>query len=78
MSRKRNLDNGPGPIPQRWLHCPRKAFSVIGDKFLAFKTPLDSKFDNQVDDEYIFHPEMVFASAKIMKLKLGLWFDLTI
>ncbi|XP_046441856.1 mRNA-capping enzyme-like [Daphnia pulex] len=78
MSRKRNLDNGPGPIPQRWLHCPRKAISAVGGKFLAFKTPLDARYDSQVDDEYTFHPEMVFSSAKnMLKLKIGLWIDLT-
>ncbi|EFX79220.1 hypothetical protein DAPPUDRAFT_128585 [Daphnia pulex] len=77
MSRKRHLDNGPGPIPQRWLHCPRKAFSIIGGKFLAFKSPLDARYENQVDDEYTFHPEMIFSSAKSMKLKIGLWVDLT-
>ena len=76
MNRKRNIDNGPGPIPERWIHCPRKAFSIVGDKFLAFKTPLDSRYDNQVEDEF-FHPEMVFASAKNLKSKLGLWIDLT-
>jgi mRNA-capping enzyme len=77
MSRKRHLDNGPGPIPQRWLHCPRKAESIIGGKFLAFKSPLDARYENQVDDEYTFHPEMIFSSAKSMKLKIGLWVDLT-
>ncbi|XP_046441142.1 mRNA-capping enzyme-like [Daphnia pulex] len=78
MSRKRNLDNGPGPIPQRWLHCPRKAFSIVGGKFLAFKTPLDARYENQIDDEFTFHPEMVFSSAKnMLKLKIGLWIDLT-
>ena len=79
MNRKRQNEysSGPGPLPQRWLHCPRKAFSVIGDKFLAFKTPLDSRYDSEVTDEFLFHPEMVFASARNMKLKLGLWIDLT-
>jgi mRNA-capping enzyme len=78
MSRKRHLDHGPGPIPQRWLHCPRKAFSTVRGKFLAFKTPLDARYENQVDDEFTFHPEMVFSSAKnMMKLKIGLWVDLT-
>ncbi|XP_046648478.1 mRNA-capping enzyme-like isoform X2 [Daphnia pulicaria] len=77
MSRKRHLDDGPGPIPQRWLHCPRKAFSTVGGTFLAFKTPLDARYENQVDDEYTFHPEMVFSSVKNMKMKIGLWIDLT-
>lgn len=77
MSRKRGADSGPGPIPERWLHCPRKAFTVIANLFLAFKTPLDSKFDDQVGDEFLFHPQMVFSSVKTMKMKMGLWVDLT-
>lgn len=80
MSRKRGLDANSGragPIPERWLNCPRKATNLIGGKFIAFKTPLDSKFDSQVSDEYIFHPEMMFTATKTMKQKLGLWIDLT-
>ena len=80
MSRKRGAEGnsgGPGPIPNRWLHCPRKSSKFIGDKFLAFKTPLDSKFDSQVAEEFLFHPEMVFSAVKNTKQKLGLWIDLT-
>jgi len=82
MSRKRGQDasssSGPGPIPHRWLNCPRKASSLIGDdKFIAFKVPLDAKFDSQVGDEYIFNPQMMFSTTKTMKKKLGLWIDLT-
>jgi len=79
MNRKRGQDasGNPGPIPERWLNCPRKATQLIGGKFIAFKTPLDSKFDGQVSDECIFHPEMMFAATKTMKQKLGLWIDLT-
>lgn len=77
MNRKRERDNGPGPIPERWLYCPRKAFTVVADKFLAFKTPLDDKFDSQVRDEHLFSPQMVFAYAKSKRVKIGLWFDLT-
>lgn len=77
MSRKRQIGDGPGPIPQRWIHCPRKSFSLVGDKFLAFKTPLGQKFDSQVGEDNFWHPEMVFSSAKHMRKKIGLWIDLT-
>ena len=81
MNRKRDLQGrpagNPGPIPERWLHCPRKAFTFVADKFLAFKTPLDNKFDSQVGEEHIFTPQMVFSYAKSKKVKIGLWFDLT-
>ena len=84
MNRKRGNDGGsksgggnPGPLPQRWLHCPRKGFSIIGDKFLAFKTPLDTRYDNSMSDEFYFHPDMVLASVKSQKKKIGMWIDLT-
>ena len=82
MNRKRGHgDRGggsdPGPLPARWLHCPRKSTLIIADKFLAFKTPLDSSFDGKVAEEYRFHPEMLFASAKAQKHHIGLWIDLT-
>ncbi|CAG0898456.1 unnamed protein product [Darwinula stevensoni] len=69
--------NGPGPIPPRWLNCPRKSSNLIGGKFLAFKTPLDSKFDDQVPDESLFYPEMVIQSMKSYQVSIGLWIDLT-
>lgn len=68
---------GPGPIPNRWLHCPRKSDSFIADKFLAFKTPLSERFHIQMPAECQFHPEMLFDYMKMFKLKLGLWIDLT-
>lgn len=69
--------SGPGPIPNRWLHCPRKSDQLIAEKFLAFKTPLSMKFKDQMPLECIFTPEMIFSYTKTVKLKLGLWIDLT-
>ncbi|KAK2585956.1 hypothetical protein KPH14_010534 [Odynerus spinipes] len=66
-----------GSIPPRWLHCPRKAIKLIQNKFLAFKTPLSSAFDSQVPEECRFTIDMLFASLKSQKVKLGLWIDLT-
>lgn len=66
-----------GSIPPRWLHCPRKAIKLIQNKFLAFKTPLSSSFDSQVPEECRFTIDMLFASLKSDKVKLGLWIDLT-
>ncbi|CAH0557558.1 unnamed protein product [Brassicogethes aeneus] len=74
MSRpKRN----PGPVPNRWLHCPRKSEIPIIGKFVALKTPLSSNFDEQVPIECRFPPKMLFDSCKSKKIKLGLWVDLT-
>ena len=84
MSRKRGIDGGlklgagnPGPLPQRWLHCPKKALSIIGNKFLAFKTPLDTRYDSSMSEKFFFHPEMVLASVKSHGKKIGMWTDLT-
>lgn len=68
---------GSGPIPPRWLHCPRKSKGLLYDKFLAFKTPLSSDFDTQVPDECKFTVEMLINSMKHIKRKIGLWIDLT-
>uniref|UniRef100_D3TNV7 mRNA-capping enzyme n=1 Tax=Glossina morsitans morsitans TaxID=37546 RepID=D3TNV7_GLOMM len=70
-------NRGPGPIPNRWLYCPRKSDGVIAEKFLAFKTPLNAAFLDQMPLECIFQPEMLFDYCKTIKLKLGLWIDLT-
>ena len=59
---------GPGPIPPRWLKCPRKSLTLIGTKFLAFKTPLGEKFDEDVPMADQFHPAMLFQSMKSYKV----------
>ena len=58
----------PGPIPPRWLNCPRKSLALIGGKFLAFKTPLDSKYDDQVPAQYRFPSQMLFDSMRAYKV----------
>ncbi|XP_065362989.1 mRNA-capping enzyme [Calliphora vicina] len=72
-----NGNRGPGPIPNRWLYCPRKSDTIIAEKFLAFKTPLSDAFTSQMPMDCIFLPDMIFGYCKTMKLKLGLWIDLT-
>ncbi|XKL60565.1 hypothetical protein PGB90_007622 [Kerria lacca] len=66
-----------GLIPERWLSCPRKANDLLENKFLAFKTPLDEKFNDQIPLENRFMPSIVFKSVKSYRQKLGLWIDLT-
>ncbi|KAI4500336.1 hypothetical protein M0802_004753 [Mischocyttarus mexicanus] len=65
------------PIPPRWLHCPRKAIKLVRNKFLAFKTPLSASYANNLPEENLFTIDMLFASLKNEKIKLGLWIDLT-
>lgn len=67
----------PGPVPDRWLHCPRKSDNLIVGKFMALKTPLNTNFDSQVPAECRFHPKMFFDICKAKKIKIGLWVDLT-
>lgn len=69
-----NSDRYPGPIPKRWLKCPRKAGDVIAGKFLAFKTPLDSRYDDQVPEEYRFPPQMLFTIMKSYKVSKEILF----
>lgn len=73
----RQDSRSPGLIPNRWLHCPRKASDLVANKFLAFKSPLSSQYDDQVPEEHRFLPSMIFQSMKSYKIKLGLWIDLT-
>jgi len=68
---------GPGPIPPRWLNCPRKSDNLVANRFLAFKTPLDKKYDDQIPVENRFPPTMLFNNMKQHKVKIGLWIDLT-
>ena len=44
---------------------------MIGDKFLAFKTPLSSQFDGQVPVECRFNPSMLVSSLKQYKVGAG-------
>ncbi|KAF7269068.1 hypothetical protein GWI33_017826 [Rhynchophorus ferrugineus] len=67
----------PGPVPERWLHCPRKAKQLIMGKFMALKTPLNAAFDSQVPSYCRFHPKMFFDICKKNKINFGLWIDLT-
>ncbi|KAK9890515.1 hypothetical protein WA026_010591 [Henosepilachna vigintioctopunctata] len=71
------LRSNPGPVPDRWMYCPRKASELIVQKFMAFKTPLSANFDSQVPPECRFPPKMLFDLCKSKKVKFGLWIDLT-
>lgn len=58
----------PGPVPNRWLRCPRKATGLVAGKFLAFKTPLGSQFNDKVPEENRFTPSMLFDYMKTLKV----------
>jgi len=67
----------PGPVPDRWLRCPKKACDLIIETFLAFKTPLSHRFDDKVKLQYRFPPKMLIEYTKQKRWRLGLWVDLT-
>lgn len=66
--RRGNNSRGPGPIPKRWLNCPRTSTSFIAEKFLAFKTPLSDRFASQLEPQHYFQPETVFSFVKMHKV----------
>jgi len=67
-----------GPIPKRWIDCPNTSISVIGNNFLAFKTPLDDFFNTQVLPECRrFHPSTMLKYANDEGCPIKLWIDLT-
>ncbi|ESO07460.1 hypothetical protein HELRODRAFT_92373 [Helobdella robusta] len=63
-------------IPSRWLNCPRRS-TLISNKFVVFKAPLDRKYDRIVPEECRFSLEMLFEFVASMKLTMGLIIDLT-
>jgi len=65
-----------GTRPPRWLNCPRKSV-IISDKFIAFKTFLDGKFDSQVPMENMFQYPMLKSYVSSNKKELGMVLDLT-
>ncbi|XP_013383469.1 mRNA-capping enzyme [Lingula anatina] len=71
-----NQKRGSLPIPPRWLECPRKG-ALIAEKFIPFKTPLDSRYNDQVPEANRFDLDLLFASLKSYKVKMGLLIDLT-
>lgn len=60
---------GPGNVPDRWLLCPRKANALLASKFLAFKTPLDKRYDPQIPAEHRFYPVMLFSVMDSYKVQ---------
>jgi mRNA-capping enzyme len=64
MSKRKFTAPDPLEPPPRWLHCPRKANSLLMDKFLAFKVPLSSKFDSRVPIECRFTFTMLIDSLR--------------
>ena len=59
-------NSGPPPsltIPNRWLDCPRRG-SIVAEKFLPFKTPLDSRYNDSIPPAKRFNLDMLFGMAQ--------------
>ncbi|XP_028402257.1 mRNA-capping enzyme-like [Dendronephthya gigantea] len=63
-------------VPPRWQNCPRKS-NLIADRFLAFKTFLDSRYDAEVPEENRWQLPMLLGYLARYKKTLGLVIDLT-
>lgn len=68
---------GGGPLPNRWLNCPRKSDGHIADRFVAFKTPLGERFDDKMPPECQWSPDTLLRLYKDKRNKMTLWIDLT-
>ena len=57
---RRSDSSYAGPVPPRWLLCPRKG-RLIANTFLPVKTPLGPAYDSQVPEEHRFSPLMLIS-----------------
>ncbi|CAF3573388.1 unnamed protein product [Rotaria sp. Silwood1] len=73
-SNSRTFD--PTALPPRWLDCPRKS-TIIADKFIAFKTPLDDRYKEKIGVGQRWTCSMLVDSVKREQKNLGLIIDLT-
>lgn len=64
-------------IPKSWFRCPRKARDFVVDRFLAFKLPVDERYDDNISVDQKFSPEMVIQAVEMRSKTLDLWIDLT-
>ena len=73
LKRKRDSEIKTVGLPQHWQRCPNKAISVIAEKFVVFKCPIqESKFEVELMG---FSSEGTPGTA--VEVKIGLWIDLT-
>ncbi|CAF0897849.1 unnamed protein product [Adineta ricciae] len=63
-------------LPPRWLDCPRKS-SVIADKFVACKTPLDNRYKEKISPGQRWTCALLINTCKTEQKTLGLVIDLT-
>ncbi|VVC29362.1 Protein-tyrosine phosphatase-like,Dual specificity phosphatase, catalytic domain,Tyrosine [Cinara cedri] len=74
MALKKTKGSTKLKVPEKWIEFAPNS-TIICNKFVAFKTPLDSKYKTPV--RYRFNTGMLFSTMAKMKVNLGLWIDLT-
>lgn len=55
-------------IPEGWMYCPKKS-NLIANRFVAFKTPLDQKFET-IPESFKFTPKIFLEWMKRTEVKL--------
>ena len=63
-------------LPDRWVNCPRKG-QLIEDKFLPFKTPLSTQYDESLEERTRFPPSLLLSISQNLPRPLGMVIDLT-
>lgn len=55
-------------LPNHWIECPAMAEMLVGGRFLAFKTPLDSRYDQKIQpNSKYFKPAHVVSRFQRLK-----------
>jgi len=68
-------------LPPHWLQCPNQSLT-IADRFVCFKTPIDGRFDCNLESNQYFPPRLTGFSSECSpdnssQVIIGLWIDLT-
>ncbi|CAH1117442.1 unnamed protein product [Phaedon cochleariae] len=71
------MGGGRNKVPDGWIGCPQNGNYLIAGKFMALKTPLCDRFENNLVPGDTYPPNEIFVRAKRNKVRIGLWIDLT-
>lgn len=52
-------------MPKGWINCPLKTSDIICNTFVAFKTPLDSKYHNKIPSKKRLDINILFSSMSM-------------
>uniref|UniRef100_A0A8C5L5I5 RNA/RNP complex-1-interacting phosphatase n=1 Tax=Jaculus jaculus TaxID=51337 RepID=A0A8C5L5I5_JACJA len=75
--RPSSKQKGKNNIPERWTDYLPVGQRMPGTRFIAFKVPLQKKFEKKLDPEEYFSPLDLFTKIQEQNEELGLIIDLT-